>query len=155
MPIDLTEYEKGQPFSGDYMLSLGALQARLARAQLIQFKLGRRAIIVLEGLEGSGKADILKLLATALDPRLFRTISVEPGLRNDETGHWLAPFWASLPRAGRSSFFFHSWYARVLEVPTPRWHSYVCRARGLDCPRFEMPETIRERAWTSPVWWTP
>jgi hypothetical protein len=47
------------------------------------------------------------------------------------------------------------WYARVLEVPTPRWHSYVCRARGLDCSRFEIPETIRERAWTSPVWWTP
>jgi hypothetical protein len=42
-----------------------------------------------------------------------------------------------------------------VQVPTPRWHTYVCRAKGLDCSRFGVPETIRERAWTSPVWWTP
>jgi hypothetical protein len=47
------------------------------------------------------------------------------------------------------------WYARVVQVPTPRWHTYVCRAKGLDCSRYDVPETVRERAWTSPVWWTP
>ncbi len=47
------------------------------------------------------------------------------------------------------------WYARVLQVPTPRWHTYACRTQGLDCSRYDVPETQRERAWTSPVWWTP
>ncbi len=47
------------------------------------------------------------------------------------------------------------WYARVLQRPTPRWHTWVCRARGLDCSELAVPDTTRERAWTSPVWWTP
>lgn len=47
------------------------------------------------------------------------------------------------------------WYARVVEVPTPRWQSYVCRTRGLDCSRYDVPETVRQRAWTSPIWSTP
>jgi len=60
------------------------------------------------------------------------------------------------------------WYARVLEAPTPRWHTYVCRAKGVDCadPKSvgeglegccdpEVPDAIRERAWTSPVWYVP
>ena len=115
MAVDLTEFEHGRPFAGDYMLSLGALQARLARAQLVQLKLNRRMVLVFEGLEGSGKTDILKLFTSTQDPRLYRTVTVEPGLRNDDVGHWLAPFWATLPPSGRSTLFFHSWYSRTLE----------------------------------------
>ena len=47
------------------------------------------------------------------------------------------------------------YYARVLEVPTPRWHTYACRAQGLDCSDLGVPDTIRERAWTSPIWYEP
>ncbi len=47
------------------------------------------------------------------------------------------------------------WYARVLEVPTPRWSAQVCREAGR-CAEFEGAEqTIQERAWTSPIWFAP
>jgi hypothetical protein len=63
------------------------------------------------------------------------------------------------------------YYARILERPTCRWHARVCLERGVVCDGAEgsaaipegfeaccdpsVPRTIRERAWTSPVWVAP
>lgn len=60
------------------------------------------------------------------------------------------------------------YYSRVLEVPSCRWSQRICADRGVDCAR---PETIgegledccaaqhqrviQERAWSSPIWYTP
>ena len=60
------------------------------------------------------------------------------------------------------------YYARVVENPTCRWSQHLCVEAGVDCRK---PETItagyeaccspdhepviQERAWTSPIWYTP
>lgn len=47
------------------------------------------------------------------------------------------------------------WYARVLEAPTPRWSAFQCQAEGR-CDEFpKADQWVRERAWTSPVWYLP
>ena len=115
MPIDLTNFERGVPFKGDVAGALAALQHRLARAQLSQIVHQRRVIIVIEGSEGGGKREFVKLLGAALDPTHYAVTTVSPDRRRTRDGHWLARFWARLPEAGHTAIFYHSWYRRVLE----------------------------------------
>ena len=61
-----------------------------------------------------------------------------------------------------------AYYVRVVENPTCRWTAWACNAQGVSCddPATaqgalaaccdpDVPMTIQERAWTSPIWYTP
>ena len=49
---------------------------------------------------------------------------------------------------------YATYYARVLEIPTPRWSTYWAAKLNLP-PNPTVPATVQQRAWTSPIWYTP
>jgi hypothetical protein len=56
------------------------------------------------------------------------------------------------PDFSRSQRAFY--YARVIEIPTPRWTAYDAKRFGVRMGP-EVPMTTQERAYTSPIWYTP
>jgi hypothetical protein len=46
------------------------------------------------------------------------------------------------------------YYARVLEIPTPRWTAYDAKRFGVRMPK-EASMVAQQRAYTSPIWYTP
>ena len=64
----------------------------------------------------------------------------------------LATVWED-PEFDASQLAFY--YVRVLQIPTPRWTAYdVARFDLQDVPKH-IPMVIQERAYTSPIWYTP
>ncbi len=62
------------------------------------------------------------------------------------SAHWEDPDFDP----GEAAFY----YVRVLEIPTPRWTTYDAAFFGIDLPD-NVPATIQDRAYTSPIWYTP
>jgi hypothetical protein len=60
--------------------------------------------------------------------------------------HWVDPDFDPDVRA--------FYYVRVLEIPTPRWTAYDQARFGITMPG-DIPMTVQDRAYTSPIWYTP
>lgn len=80
------------------------------------------------------------------------TVNAEDATWTNDIGQAiLAAYWEDPDFDPAQRAFY---YVRVLEIPTPRWTTYDRKFFGVDLPDGA-PVSIQERAYTSPIWYTP
>ncbi|WP_226667581.1 DUF3604 domain-containing protein [Microbulbifer aggregans] len=85
-------------------------------------------------------------------PPVGNTVDPQTATYTNEIGDsQLAAVWRDETFKPEQHAFY---YLRVLEIPTPRWSTYDAQALGRK-PRADLPVSIQERGWSSPIWYTP
>jgi hypothetical protein len=85
-------------------------------------------------------------------PAVRNTVDANKGTYSNSIGEsQLLTFWRDPDFDADQAAFY---YARVLEIPTPRWSTIDAAALGVEIPDG-LPVSIQERAYTSPIWYAP
>ena len=89
---------------------------------------------------------------TGVVPPIGSTVDLEKATYTNTIGSVeLKTVWTD-PEFDPSLHAFY--YARVLEIPTPRWTTIQAAKLGI-APPDVVAATLQERAWSSPIWYTP
>jgi hypothetical protein len=85
-------------------------------------------------------------------PAVGNTVNVpEASYTNSIGAPYLAAHWKDPAFDPKQRAFY---YVRVLEIPTPRWTTYDAKFFKVALPK-DVPASIQDRAYTSPIWYTP
>jgi len=99
-----------------------------------------------------GDADKRKLGTDGKLPPVGNTVDVANATWSNTIGDpELITVWKDPDFDAKQRAFY---YARVLEIPTPRWTAYDAKRFGVK-PLPDTTMTLQERAYTSPIWYTP
>jgi hypothetical protein len=159
-------YSKGVPMGGDMTNApAGAAPAFLVAALKDPIGANLDRIQVVKGwLDANGQVqekvydvvwgdeDKRKPGANGKIPAVGSTVDVENATWTNTIGDpELITVWKDPDFDPKQKAFY---YARVMEIPTPRWTAYDARRFGIKAlPGTRM--TIQERGYTSPIWYTP
>ena len=80
------------------------------------------------------------------------TVDIEAATFTNSIGDALMSTYWQDPDFDSSEPAFY--YVRVLEIPTPRWTTYDAAFFDIERPDI-VPATVQDRAYTSPIWYTP
>lgn len=114
MAIDLSDYEAGGKYPGDYADDLVELQEQAARLLVSLSVHKKRAIIVAEGWDAAGKGGAIQRLTAECDPRHYHVWPIGAPTPAELAHHYMWRFWTRLPPAGEVAIFDRSWYGRIL-----------------------------------------
>ncbi|WIG96319.1 polyphosphate kinase [Myxococcus sp. SDU36] len=100
--------------SAKYEKTLKTLQERVFALQIQNYLAGRKAVVVFEGWDASGKGGAIRRLTTLMDPRGYKVWPISAPSEEERRHHYLWRFWRKTPGAGEVCMFDRSWYGRVL-----------------------------------------
>ncbi|WP_448552467.1 polyphosphate kinase 2 family protein [Thalassotalea montiporae] len=109
--VDLTQAIEDKP---KYEKQLKKWQQRMLQVQQAYFRQGKRALIVFEGWDASGKGGAIRRLTEKLDPRGFTVYPIAAPDPIEQAKHYLYRFQTKLPAPGGIAIFDRSYYGRVL-----------------------------------------
>ena len=164
--IAATGYAKGVPMGGDlppppsaggapsFLVAAqkDALGANLDRVQIVKGWLGAEGetferiynVALSDGREIKGRGEGARKLPSTVDASAA-TYS------NSVGAPALSAVWQDPDFDPTQPAFY---YVRALEIQTPRWSTYDAAFYGTEAPE-DLPAAIQERAYTSPIWYTP
>ena len=149
---DLTKAKRGQVPKFLVIAAMDADGARLDRIQIIKGWMDKAGKLQ-EKVYDVAWSDNRKLdKRTGKLPAVGNTVDVENATYLNTIGApQLSTYWED-PDFDRAERAFY--YARVLEIPTPRWTTYDSAYFNVEL-KDEVPSSIQDRAYTSPIWYTP
>ena len=98
----------------EYKDALVKQQEKLFHVQQSYFHQKKRAIIVFEGWDASGKGGAIRRITEKLDPRGVGVFPVAKPAKEEQDKHFLYRFWKHVPSPGTLKIFDRSHYGRVL-----------------------------------------
>jgi hypothetical protein len=158
-------YKKGAPMGSDLRVMPAGAKAPSFMVYALRDPIGAnldRIQIIKGWLDGSGKtqekvydvawSDNRKPGANGKLPPVGNTVDVANANWTNTIGAAdLGTVWTDPDFNPKQTAFY---YARVIEIPTPRWTTYDAFRFGIDLPK-EIPTSTQERAYTSPIWYSP
>ncbi|NJM51455.1 MAG: polyphosphate kinase [Sphingomonadales bacterium] len=114
MTINLSDYETGAAYNGNYEKKLKKLQNLLDELQSLHILHGCRTLIVMEGWDAAGKGGAIKRLTGRWDPRYFEVYPISAPTAEEKAKHFLWRFWSKLPGPKEIHIWDRSHYGRVL-----------------------------------------
>jgi hypothetical protein len=158
-----TGYEKGVPMGGELGAAAAAAPSFLVAAAKDPYSGNLDRIQIVKGwMDAQGEThekvyDVVwsggrKPGKDGRIPPVGNTVDVESATWTNSIGEpELITVWQDPDFDKNESAFY---YARVIEIPTPRWTAYDAKRFGVKMDE-QVPMTTQERAYTSPIWYTP
>jgi polyphosphate kinase 2 (PPK2 family) len=94
-----------------------ALEVALVETHARMVERGERALVIVEGADGSGKTTLVRDSLRYLDPRRCRAVSLGPPDERERSQWYFQRWLAHLPAAGEIVLFDRSWYNRAALEP--------------------------------------
>ena len=157
-------YQQGVPMGGDLTAAAkGASPKILVQALRDPDGANLDRVQIIKGwVDASGKtheivydvacSDKRSIKNNRCDKEVGNTVDIKTATYLNSIGStMLNAFWQDPDFDSEQRAFY---YARVLEIPTPRWTTYDAARFGVELPK-DVPAAQQDRAYTSPIWYTP